>query len=80
MSDYAGALTTCEQMIHLDSCWEEAHRLAMSLYAATGNRAEIVRQFEQCRLALHKELNLSPSEQTIDLFHQLTVPHEDRSW
>ena len=79
MSDYAGALTTCEQMTRLDSCWEEAHRLAMSLYGATGNRAEIVRQFEQCRQALDEELNLSPSEQTVDLFHQLTLPsHENR--
>ena len=40
MSDYAGALTTCEQMIHLDSCWEEAHRLAMS---------SLRRHWEPCR-------------------------------
>jgi two-component SAPR family response regulator len=68
---YKTALRYCYQALTEDSCLEDAHRLAMRIHAATGNRAAIVRQYERCRVALIKEINAPPSQQTRDLYETL---------
>ncbi len=68
---YKTALRFCYQALSEDACLEDAHRLAMRIHAATGNRAAIVRQYERCRLALTKEINAPPSQQTRDLYQTL---------
>ena len=70
--DYASALDNCQRILNEDPCLEEAHRLAMLVYAARGNRAGVNRQFERCRLALEREVNVAPSPQTIALFESLS--------
>jgi DNA-binding SARP family transcriptional activator len=50
---------------------EDAHRLAMRIYAAIGNRAAIARQYEYCRQVLFEELNATPSSITQSLFETL---------
>lgn len=68
---YKTALRYCYQALTEDACLEDAHRLAMRIHAATGNRAAIVRQYERCRVALIKEINAPPSQQTRDLYDTL---------
>jgi two-component SAPR family response regulator len=68
---YKTALRYCYQALTEDACLESAHRLAMRIHAATGNRAAIVRQYERCRVALIKEINAPPSQQTRDLYETL---------
>lgn len=68
---YKTALRYCYQALTEDACLEDAHRLAMRIHAATGNRAAIVRQYERCRIALTKEINAPPSQQTRDLYETL---------
>jgi len=68
---YKIALRYCYQALSEDACLEDAHRLAMRIHAATGNRAAIVRQYERCRMALTKEINAPPSQQTRDLYETL---------
>ncbi len=68
---YKTALRYCFQALSEDSCLEDAHRLAMRIHAATGNRAAIVRQYEQCRVALIEEINAPPSKQTRELYETL---------
>lgn len=68
---YKTALRYCYQALTEDPCLESAHRLAMRIHAATGNRAAIVRQYERCRVALIKEINAPPSRQTRDLYETL---------
>ena len=58
-------------VLALDPCLEEAHRLAMRAYAAKGDRAGLVRQFERCQKALQDEIDAPPSPQTITLFNNL---------
>lgn len=70
--DLSAALKWCQRALAEDPCLEEAHRLAMRVYAAMGNRAAVVRQFELCRQALLQEVNVPPSPQTEDLFRALT--------
>ena len=68
---YKTALRYAYQALSEDACLEDAHRLAMRIHAATGNRAAIVRQYERCRAALTKEINAPPSQQTRDLYETL---------
>jgi LuxR family transcriptional regulator, maltose regulon positive regulatory protein len=69
--DYSTALAFCQRALKEDSCQEDAHRIAMRVYAAMGNRALIMRQFEQCRQALLDEVNAPPSYQTQTLYKSL---------
>ena len=69
--EYGAALETCQRILVEDQCMEEAHRLAMRVFAALGNRAAITRQYERCRAALQKEIDAYPSPQTVSLYETL---------
>ena len=45
---YQLALDYCQQAIVVDPCLEAAHRLAIRIHAAMGNRAAVARQYNQC--------------------------------
>jgi DNA-binding SARP family transcriptional activator len=47
------------------------HRLAMKIHAVTGNKAEIIRQYESCRQELEEKFDVEPSEQTQLLYDTL---------
>lgn len=70
-TDYNAALESVQRVLTEDSCQEDAHRLAMRIYAALGNRAAIARQYAQCEQVLQTEINASPSPQTADLYQTL---------
>lgn len=65
------ALEYCGMALKEDPCQEAAHRTAMKAYAAQGNRALLVRQYELCRQALDEELGAIPSLQTRKLYDSL---------
>jgi DNA-binding SARP family transcriptional activator len=65
------ALEYAQRILAEDRCLEEAHRLAMLAYAAKGDRAGVIRQFERCCEDLNEEMNIEPSAQTIQLFETL---------
>jgi LuxR family transcriptional regulator, maltose regulon positive regulatory protein len=69
--EYDEALDLCQKILGEDPCMEDAHRLAMRIYAAMGNRAAIARQYEYCRQVLSEELNATPSSITQSLFETL---------
>jgi LuxR family maltose regulon positive regulatory protein len=69
--DFYKVLEYSQRLLAIDSCLEEAHRLAMRAHAARGDRAGLVRQFERCQQALRDEIDASPSPQTISLFQCL---------
>jgi DNA-binding SARP family transcriptional activator len=62
------ALEWCQRLLYEDPCLEDAHRLAMSIYAATGNRAGVARQYSLCHKALQEEIAAPPSPQTEELY------------
>ena len=71
-SDQASdALTYCERVLAEDSTLEEAHRLAMRVHAAMGNRNEIANQYARCCTALLDEIGVDPSPQTVSLYERL---------
>lgn len=69
--DYTASLECCLRALQEEPCLEEAHRLIMQIYSIRGNRVEINRQFERCRLALKNEVNAAPSPQTVALYESL---------
>jgi DNA-binding SARP family transcriptional activator len=62
------ALEWCQRLLQEDPCLEDAHRLAMRIYAATGNRAGVARQYSLCQKALQEEIAAPPSPQTEELY------------
>jgi DNA-binding SARP family transcriptional activator len=70
-NDLTAALEYCQSALDEEPSLEEAHRLAMRIHGARGNRAGVIRQYEQCKLILKKEINASPSPETVSLYEVL---------
>jgi two-component SAPR family response regulator len=71
LSNYDLAQEYCQRLLNEDNLLEDAHRLALQIYAATGNRAGLVRQYQRCVEILEREINAEPSLQTQKLFQDL---------
>ena len=69
--ELVSALNFCMQALDEDPALEGAHRLVMQIHAASGNKAEVIRQYEQCRRVLKETFDVPPSQQTRDLFDTL---------
>ena len=65
------AITYCQLLLNQEPCQEEAHRIAMRAYAARGDRAAVSRQFDVCRNSLLKEIHVTPSLETEQLYKLL---------
>lgn len=55
-----------------DPCCESAHRLLMRCYASEHRQELVTRQYRLCVDALRDELGVSPGEETLRLFRDLT--------
>lgn len=71
-SEFTAAIAICRRLIRLDSCNEEAYRRLMKCYLAQGQRHLAIRQYLTCVDALKTELNITPSQETVILYEQLT--------
>ena len=60
-----------QQAISADPCYEAAHRLLMRCYARQNQQQLVSRQYRLCAAALQDELYVSPSTETVQLFHTL---------
>ncbi len=60
-----------QRILEKDLLREEIHRELMWLYAANGQRAQAVRQYQICRQALQRELEMEPMEETRRLYHAI---------
>jgi LuxR family maltose regulon positive regulatory protein len=65
------ALQYCQRALARDACFEEAHQLAMQIYAAMKERSAVIRQYHLCQKILEEELGASPSPETEDVYRQL---------
>ncbi len=62
----------CYRILAQDNCWERAYRHLMIAYDQLGERGQIARTYQRCAQTLHTELEVSPSNETEHLYHQLT--------
>ena len=68
---YSNAVALSERALEEDNFNEVLHRSAMLAYSGMNDRSAIARQFERCRSALMKELQIEPSPQTVTLYNSL---------
>src|SRR5262245_6344109 len=65
------AISTAQRLLQLEPAHEETHRLIMKLYAAAGQRAQALRQYQLCRDALKRELQATPDADTERLYRRI---------
>jgi DNA-binding SARP family transcriptional activator len=68
---YDQALSHARRWLALDPLHEASHCLLMRLYAAAGDRAAVIRQYEYCTQVLAAELGVAPAVETMALYRQL---------
>ena len=69
--DTAGEIDALSRLIALESINESAHRELMDAYARAGRYTDALRQYQQCRVILRRELDLSPEPATDALYREL---------
>ena len=66
------ALRSAQKILTMDNCWERAYRHLMIGYHRLGDIGQVGRAYQRCVDVLAKELDVSPSEETRNLYQQLT--------
>ena len=69
--EYGPGIERLKEVVALDPADEEAQRRLMRLYALTGNRQQALRQYQQCRADLRRELDAEPERATAELYEQI---------
>ena len=62
--DPRAAKAAAERLVRVEPYSETAHRLLIEVLGQAGDRVGARRAYEQCRMLLHEELGLEPSEET----------------
>lgn len=65
------ALNCGRRILHVDPLREYVHREMMRHYAASGQRAAAIRQFEICRQVLQEECDIAPMTETVLLMKMI---------
>ena len=73
------ALFAAKQLAGFDPLHEETYRALMRLYAAMGDRAAALNQYERCRDLLRRELNVLPMPETEALYRKISEQTENES-
>ncbi|MEM7800230.1 MAG: bacterial transcriptional activator domain-containing protein, partial [Chloroflexota bacterium] len=73
-ADWHGLISTADQMLGVDSCWEPAYRYQMVANARLGNLSEVLYAYQRCVSTMHNQLGLTPSDTTESLKRQLLTP------
>ena len=66
-------LSICQLALLQDRYNEVIYQVEMRAFAALGDRASIVRQYQACKAALEEGLGLLPSQETENIYRELTV-------
>ncbi len=69
---YEQAAELCHRILAADNCWERAYRYLMIAYQGLGNHGQIARTYQRCVQTLREELDVSPADETVALYEQLT--------
>jgi TolB-like protein/DNA-binding SARP family transcriptional activator len=67
------AIGTAQRLLQLDPTREETHRMLMRIYAAQGDRARALRQYQLCRDSLRRDLDVRPEPETERLCKEIQV-------
>ncbi len=65
------AVETAQRLLKLEPAHEKTHRELMRLYADQGREAAALEQYQHCRAALKRELEVEPGPETEELYQQI---------
>jgi DNA-binding SARP family transcriptional activator len=71
--DCTRSLDYAMQLLFMDPCREDAHRMAMQCHVLRGERAQALRQYRVCERILRLEFDAAPEEATRALFDQVRL-------
>jgi DNA-binding SARP family transcriptional activator len=71
IGNYRRAEQVYLKTLERDPAREETYRDLMALYAARGNRAEIIQTYRQCVEQLQAEVGMPPLPETVELYRRL---------
>ncbi|MEI7845941.1 MAG: BTAD domain-containing putative transcriptional regulator [Chloroflexota bacterium] len=66
--DFEKSISCGRKILEMDPLREEIHRKMMRMYLDGGQRAQAMRQYEICKEALARELQIVPMQETRDLY------------
>ncbi len=69
---YTEAIDLCQRVLAKDNCWERAYRHLMVAYFELGDRGQFARTYQRCQQTLKDELDVTPSQETQELYKKLT--------
>jgi DNA-binding SARP family transcriptional activator len=86
--EYAAAIAFARRYLATDDLAEEIHRRLIELYATSGDRSAALRQYEQCRTILERELGVDPLPETQSAYRAVldgspspgTAPAAEPTW
>ncbi|WP_285674425.1 BTAD domain-containing putative transcriptional regulator [Paralimibaculum aggregatum] len=70
-SDIPRVAVVAERLQKLDPLSEIAHRALMRMYSAQGQHTAAMRQFDECRALLERELGTAPGAETVALYDRI---------
>ncbi len=70
------AIQLSQQILSEDNCWERAYRHLMVAYDQLGDHGQVARTYRRCVEILKKELDISPSPETLTSYQDL-VGHKN---
>ena len=72
MKKYSLAIDLCNRILAQDNCWERAYRYLMIAYEQLGDHGQVARIYQRCNQTLERELNVTPAQETLLLYQQIT--------
>jgi DNA-binding SARP family transcriptional activator len=71
LGDYDRCIGSSQELLRLDFCREDLHRLLIRAYARLGQPHLALRQFELCAQQLRAELEMEPGHETVALLERV---------
>jgi ATP/maltotriose-dependent transcriptional regulator MalT/DNA-binding SARP family transcriptional activator len=70
--DYPRVIELSQRILQQDNCWERAYRFLMMAYDKMGDHGQVARTYQRCQEVLLQEIDVAPSDETTQLYQQLT--------
>lgn len=71
--DYQTAILIAQQLLFIDPLNEKTNRKLIRLYSLSGDQANAISIYHQCRETLQNELGISPSPETEKIYKRLLI-------
>lgn len=78
LSEWEKAVRYAHSWLALDRLHEPAYRLLIRLYNLSGQKSAALRQYEECKQILEKELGQPPDAQTQELYAEIRASQPER--